>query len=99
VATPSIRGNPIAEHAGGNAGVVSSQDNVGKSENPAQINRQDKNAMKSVMRTIVRVVNSNKRNWVDTLRPKVRNQAITATRTLWRMDKRFSAHRWLLRRS
>jgi len=42
----------------------------GKSENPAQINCQDKNAMKSVMRTIVRVVNSNKRNWVDTLRPK-----------------------------
>jgi hypothetical protein len=50
--------------------VVSSQDNVEKSENPAQINCQDKNAMKSVMRTIVRVVNLNKRNWVDTLRPK-----------------------------
>jgi len=43
---------------------------VGKSENPAQINCQDKNAMKSVMQTIVRVVISNKRNWVDTLRPK-----------------------------
>ena len=56
MATPSIRGNPTAEHAGGNACVVSSQDNVGKSENPAQINCQDKNAMKSVMRTIVRVV-------------------------------------------
>ncbi|NAS88817.1 hypothetical protein C4E24_03640 [ANME-1 cluster archaeon AG-394-G21] len=42
----------------------------GKSENPAQINCQDKNAMKSVMRTIVRVVNYVKRNWVDTLRPK-----------------------------
>ncbi len=28
-ATPSIRGNPTAEHAGGNACVVSSQDNVG----------------------------------------------------------------------
>ena len=26
--------------------------------------------MKSVMRTIVRVVKSNKRNWIDTLRPK-----------------------------
>ncbi len=50
--------------------MVSSQDNVEKSENPAQINCQDKNAMKSVMRTIVRVVNLNKRNWVDTLRPK-----------------------------
>ncbi|MGB2729040.1 MAG: hypothetical protein WBD09_11355, partial [Halobacteriota archaeon] len=37
---------------------------------PAQINRQDKNAMKSVMRTIVRVVNYVKRNWVDTLKPK-----------------------------
>ncbi len=68
--TPSIRGNPIAEHAGGDAYVVSSQDNVGKSENPAQINCQDKNAMKSVMRTIVRVVSYDKRNWVDTLRPK-----------------------------
>jgi hypothetical protein len=32
-ATPSIRGNPTAEHADGNACVVSSQDNVGKSEN------------------------------------------------------------------
>jgi hypothetical protein len=31
MATPSIRGNPTAEHAGGNACVVSSQDNV---ENP-----------------------------------------------------------------
>nr|AAU83819.1 hypothetical protein GZ34A6_30 [uncultured archaeon GZfos34A6] len=30
-ATPSIRGNPTAEHAGGNTCVVSSQDNV---ENP-----------------------------------------------------------------
>ena len=28
-ATSSIRGNPTAEHAGGNACVVSSQDNVG----------------------------------------------------------------------
>ena len=28
VATQSIRGNPTAEHAGGNACVVSSQDNV-----------------------------------------------------------------------
>ncbi len=46
MATPSIRGN---------ACVVSSQDNVEKSENPAQINCPDKNAMKSVMRTIVRV--------------------------------------------
>ena len=57
MATPSIRGNPTAEHADGNVCAVSSQDNVGKSENPAQINCQDKNAMKSIMRTIVRVVN------------------------------------------
>jgi hypothetical protein len=56
VATPSIRGNPTVEHVGGNACVVCSQDNVEKSENPARINCQDKNAMKSVMRTIVRVV-------------------------------------------
>jgi hypothetical protein len=45
VATPSIRGNPTAEHAGGNACVVSAQDNVEKSDNPAQINCQDKNAI------------------------------------------------------
>jgi len=38
VATSSIRGNPTAEHAGGNACVVSSQDNVEKSENPARTN-------------------------------------------------------------
>ena len=43
---------------------------MGKSESPARINCQDKNAMKSIMRTIVRVVNYDKRNWVDTLRPK-----------------------------
>ncbi|KAF5437433.1 hypothetical protein C5S35_04075 [Candidatus Methanophagaceae archaeon] len=41
-----------------------------KSESPAQINCQDKNARKSIMRTIVRVVIYDKRNWVDTLRPK-----------------------------
>ena len=68
-ATPSIRGNPTAERADGNVCAVSSQDNVVKSENPAQINCQDKNAMKSVMRTIVKVVNYVKRNWVDTLKP------------------------------
>jgi hypothetical protein len=50
--------------------VVSSQNNVVKSENPAQINCQNKNAMKSIMRTIVRVVIYDKRNWVDTLKPK-----------------------------
>ena len=56
MATSSIRGNPTAERADDNVCVVSSQGNAGKSENPAQINCQDKNAMKSVMRTIVRVV-------------------------------------------
>ncbi|NQE46418.1 hypothetical protein C5S31_10390 [ANME-1 cluster archaeon GoMg2] len=43
---------------------------MGKFENPARINCQNKNAMKSIMQTIVRVVNSDKRNWADTLRPK-----------------------------
>ena len=69
-ATPAIRGNPTAERADSNVCAVSSQDNVGTSESPARINCQDKNAMKSIMRTIVRVVNYDKRNWVDTLRPK-----------------------------
>jgi len=50
MATLSIRGNPTVKCVDGNARVLSSQDNVGKSENPAQINWQDKNAMKSVMR-------------------------------------------------
>ena len=70
VATPSIRGNPTAERAEGNVCAVSSQNNVVKSESPARTNCQDKNAMKSIMRTIVRVVIYDKRNWVDTLKPK-----------------------------
>jgi hypothetical protein len=45
-ATPTIRGNPTAEHAGGNACVVCSQDNVG---NPRTLLRsttsQDKKAI------------------------------------------------------
>ena len=40
------------------------------SESPAQINCQNKNARKSIMRTIVRVVIYDKRNWVDTHKPK-----------------------------
>jgi len=56
VAISSIWGNPTAERADGNVCAVSLQGNVGKSENPARTNCQDKNAMKSVMRTIVRVV-------------------------------------------
>jgi hypothetical protein len=59
-ATPAIRGNPPAERADGNVCAVSSQDNVGKSASPARINCQDKNAMKSIMRTTVRVVNYDK---------------------------------------
>jgi len=69
-ATPAIRGNPTAERADGNVCVVSSQNNVVKSESPARTNCQDKNAKKSIMRTIVRVVIYDKRNWVDTLKPK-----------------------------
>jgi len=40
-ATPAIRGNPTAERAEGNVCTVSSQNNVVKSESPAQINCQD----------------------------------------------------------
>ena len=69
VATPSIRGNPTAECVGGNAHAVSLRNNVEKSENPIRINRQDKNAMKSVMRTIERVVTQDKRKRTVTLRP------------------------------
>jgi hypothetical protein len=43
---------------------------VEKSENPIRINCQDKNAMKSVMRTIERVVKRDKRKRIFTLRPK-----------------------------
>ncbi|MCD4809441.1 MAG: hypothetical protein K8R17_06040 [Methanosarcinales archaeon] len=41
-----------------------------KSENPIRINCQDKNAMKSVMRTIERVVTQDKRKRIFTLKPK-----------------------------
>ena len=55
MATPSIRGNPTAEHAGGNACVVSSQDNVGNPRTQLRSTAsQDKNAMKSVMRMLER---------------------------------------------
>jgi hypothetical protein len=43
---------------------------VEKSENPIRINCQDKNAMKSVMRTIERVVTQDKRKRIVALRPK-----------------------------
>ena len=53
----------------GNAHVVSPRDNVEKSENPIRINCQDKNTMKSIMRTIERVVTQDKRKRIA-LRPK-----------------------------
>ena len=55
---------------GGNAHVVSPWDNVGKSESPIRINCQDKNTMKSVMRTIERAVTMDTRKRTVTLRPK-----------------------------
>jgi hypothetical protein len=51
-------------------GVILPRNNVEKSENPIRINRQDMNAMKSVMRTIKRVVTQDKRKRIVTLRPK-----------------------------
>ncbi len=70
MATPSIWSNPTVKCANGNVGVLSSQDNEEKSDNPNQIDFQDKNAMKSVMRIITRVVTMNKRNRIDALKPK-----------------------------
>jgi len=70
-ATPSIRGNPTAECADGNAHVVSPRNNVKnlkvRFRSTARIK---KNTMKSVKRTIVRVVTYNKRKRTATLRPK-----------------------------
>jgi hypothetical protein len=52
-ATPSIWGNPTVEHAGGNACVVSLQDNVGNPRTQLRSTAsQDKSAMKSVMRML-----------------------------------------------
>jgi hypothetical protein len=62
VATPSIRGNPTVKRANGNACALSSQDNVESLKAYVRTDCQDKNAKKSVMRTIVRVVNCDKRN-------------------------------------
>ncbi len=53
----------------GNVGVLSSQDNAVKPESPIRFNCKDKETMKSVMRTIVRIVKANKRNWTA-LKPK-----------------------------
>jgi hypothetical protein len=52
------------------------------SESLIQANCQDKKTMKSVMRTIVRIVTINKRNWTDTLNQKVWNQTIMTRVTL-----------------
>ena len=68
-ATPSIWSNPTVRCVNGNVGVLSSQDNVVKPESPIRLNCKDKETMKSVMRTIVRIVNANKRNWTA-LKPK-----------------------------
>ena len=46
--------NSTVKCADGNTRVLNSQDNAGKSENPVQIDCQDKNAMKSVMRMLER---------------------------------------------
>jgi len=54
----------------GNVHAVSLRNNAEKSESPIRINCQDKNAMKSVMRTIERVVTQDKRKRTVTLRPK-----------------------------
>ena len=69
-ATPFIRGNPTVGCVNGNVEVLSSQDNVEKPESPIRFNYKDKETMKSVMRTIVRIVTANKRNWTATLKPK-----------------------------
>ncbi len=58
-ATSFIRGNPTVGCVNGNVGVLSSQDNVEKSESPIRLNCKDKETMKSVMRTIVRIVTAN----------------------------------------
>ena len=42
----------------------------GEIRKPSRINCQDKNAMKRIMRTTVRVVNYDKRNWIDTRKPE-----------------------------
>jgi len=58
------------DRADGNVCAVKNTEERGKSENPIWINRQDKNAMKSVMRTIERVVTQDERKRIVTLRPK-----------------------------
>jgi hypothetical protein len=54
----------------------------GTLESPIQANCQDKKAMKSVMRTIVRIVIINKRNRTIRLNQKVWNQTIMTRVTL-----------------
>jgi len=83
VASPSIRGNPTAECADGNARALSPQDNVEQSESLIRINRQDKNAMK---KTKVEPSEESSgmisENRLIRLNQKVRNQTIIAGSTL-----------------
>jgi hypothetical protein len=81
-AIPSIRDNPTVECADGNIGVLSPQDNVESKEVQSLTNCQDKETMKSVMRTIVRVVTPDKRNGMIRLNQKVWNQTAMAQNTL-----------------
>ncbi|MEA1998746.1 MAG: hypothetical protein U9N61_05410 [Euryarchaeota archaeon] len=62
MATLSIRGNPTVKRANGNVCALSLQDNVESLKAYVRTDCQDKNAKKSVMRTIERVVNYDKRN-------------------------------------
>ena len=69
-ATPSIRGNPTAECADGNARVLSPQDNVEQSESPIRINCQDKDAMKKQTLNHCKSRNTRQAKWTVTLEPK-----------------------------
>jgi hypothetical protein len=69
-ATPFIRSNPTAERTDGNVCVVSSQDNVENLKIQFRSTARIKDTMKSIKQTIVKVVNYNKRKWIETLKPK-----------------------------
>jgi len=64
-ATLSIRGNPTAECADGNARVLSPHDNVEKSESPIRINCQDKDAMKKQMLNHCKSRNTRQAKWLN----------------------------------
>ncbi len=69
-ATPSIRGNPTAECADGNARVLSPHDNVEKSESPIRTNCQGKDAMKKHTLNHCKSRKARQAKWTDTLEPK-----------------------------